>query len=207
MSETAVFIVDDDDGLRDSLRALLESAGLRVQDFPRAAAFLDFYDSSREGCLIADVRMPDMDGLQLQEELGRRKIGLPIIIMTGDGDIPLAVRAMRAGAVDFIEKPFDDEAFLATVRRALEIGRAARGQATLSQTSRERVEGLTPRERDVLELLVAGHPNKVIAFKLGISPRTVEVHRGRLMEKMQARGLSDLVRTALAAGISGQKDA
>lgn len=206
MSNAAVFIVDDDDGLRDSLRALLESAGFRVQDFPRASAFLDFYDASHEGCLIADVRMPDMDGLALQEELGRRKIELPIIIMTGDADVPLAVRAMRAGALDFIEKPFDDEAFLTSVRRALEIGRETRGQATLLQESRERVAGLTPRERDVLELLVAGHPNKVIAFKLGISPRTVEVHRGRLMEKMQARGLSDLVRAALSAGISAPKD-
>jgi len=202
MADAAVFIVDDDDGLRDSLRALLESAGFRVEDFSRAAAFLDFHKASHEGCLIADVRMPDMDGLALQEELVRRKISLPIIIMTGNADVPLAVRAMRAGAVDFIEKPFDDEVFIASVNRALEIGRETRGQATLSQASRERVEGLTPRERDVLELLVAGHPNKVIAFKLGISPRTVEVHRGRLMEKMQARGLSDLVRVALAAGVT-----
>ena len=206
MSDAAVFIVDDDDALRDSLRALLESAGMRVKDFPRASAFLDFYNASQEGCLIADVRMPDMDGLALQEELGRRKIELPIIIMTGDGDIPLAVRAMRAGAIDFIEKPFDDEAFIGSVRRALEIGHKTHGQATMSQESRERVAGLTPRERDVLELLVAGHPNKVIAFKLGISPRTVEVHRGRLMEKMQARGLSDLVRAALAAGVSAPTD-
>lgn len=206
MSNTAVFVVDDDDGLRDSLRTLLESAGFRVQDFPRASAFLDFYKSPQEGCLVADVRMPDMDGLELQAEIGRRKIDLPIIIMTGDGDIPLAVRAMRAGAIDFIEKPFDDEAFIGSVRRALEIGHKTHGQATMSQESRERVAGLTPRERDVLELLVAGHPNKVIAFKLGISPRTVEVHRGRLMEKMQARGLSDLVRAALAAGVSAPTD-
>ncbi len=202
MSDAAIFIVDDDDGLRDSLRVLLESAGLRVQDFPRAAAFLDFYTPAHEGCLVADVRMPDMDGLALQAELMRRKFELPVIIMTGDGDVPLAVRAMRAGAIDFIEKPFDDEAFLTSVRRALDIHRETRGQASASHASRERVAGLTPRERDVLELLVAGHPNKVIAFKLDISPRTVEVHRGRLMEKMQARGLSDLVRAALAAGIA-----
>ena len=202
MPDSTVFIVDDDDALRDSLRALLESAHLRVEDFNSAAKFLNAYAPARGGCLLADVRMPDMDGLALLGEIARRQLSVPVIIMTGHGDIPLAVRAMRAGAVDFIEKPFDDERLLASLRQALEVARQAHGQASASQAAQERVAGLTPRERDVLDLLVAGHPNKVVAFKLDISPRTVEVHRGRLMEKMQAKSLSDLVRTALTAGIS-----
>jgi two-component system response regulator FixJ len=202
MPDSTVFIVDDDDALRDSLRALLESADLRVEDFNSAAKFLDIYTPARGGCLVADVRMPDMDGLALLAELAKRQASVPVIVMTGHGDIPLAVRAMRAGAADFIEKPFDDERMLASIRQALDLGRQARGQSSAAQAAQERIAGLTPRERDVLELLVAGHPNKVVAFKLDISPRTVEVHRGRLMEKMQAKSLSDLVRTALSAGIS-----
>ncbi|MEX1152426.1 response regulator FixJ [Parvibaculum sp.] len=197
-----VFVVDDDDAVRESLRALLEAAAFHVDDFGSAAAFLDAYKPSRPGCLVADIRMPDMDGLGLQEELVRRRIELPVVVITGHGDVPLAVRAMKAGAVDFIEKPFDDQLLLDSVERALESGRKLKSHANFSQMAIDRVASLTRRERQVLEGLIAGHPNKVIAYELGISPRTVEVHRANLTEKMQARNLSDLVRMALEAGVS-----
>ncbi|MDO8840491.1 MAG: response regulator FixJ [Parvibaculum sp.] len=197
-----VFVVDDDDAVRESLRALLEAAAFLVDDFGSAAAFLDAYKPPRPGCLVADIRMPDMDGLGLQEELVRRHIELPVIVITGHGDVPLAVRAMKAGAIDFIEKPFDDRLLLDSVERALESGRKLKGHTDFSQAAKDRVAGLTRRERQVLERIVAGQPNKVIAHELDISRRTVEVHRANLMEKMQARSLSDLVRMALEAGVS-----
>lgn len=197
-----VFVVDDDDAVRESLRALLEAAAFHVDDFSSAAAFLEAYKPPRPGCLVADIRMPGMDGIELQEELARRHIELPVIVMTGHGDVPLAVRAMKAGAVDFIEKPFDDQLLLDGVDRALESGRKLESRANSSQTAIDRVAGLTRRERQVLEHLIAGQPNKVIAYELEISPRTVEVHRANLMEKMQARNLSELVRMALEAGVS-----
>lgn len=197
-----VFVVDDDDAVRESLRALLEAAAFHVDDFGSAAAFLDAYKPPRPGCLVADIRMPDMDGLGLQEELARRHIALPVIVITGHGDVPLAVRAMKAGAVDFIEKPFDENLLLDSVERALESGRRLKSHASFSQMVIDRAGGLTRRERQVLEHLIAGQPNKVIAYELDISPRTVEVHRANLMEKMQARNLSELVRMALEAGVS-----
>jgi len=197
-----ILIVDDDADVRDSLRALLESAGFDVRDFDSAKAVLADGDLARGACLIADIRMPDMDGLALQEELVNRKVGLPVIIVTGHGDVPLAVRAMRAGAVDFIEKPFDDELLLQSIKQALAVGKESRGQASLAQTAAARIGLLTERERQVLECLVAGKANKVIAYELDISPRTVEIHRAHVMEKMQARSLSDVVRLALAAGVS-----
>ena len=202
MPKGNVFIVDDDFDVRDSLRALLESADYAVRDFDRAEKVLGAPDLSQAGCLIADLRMPDMDGLALQEELGRRQLGLPVIIMTGHGDVPLAVRAMKAGAVDFIEKPYDDELLLASVARALELSPQSRSQAALAQAAESCIAQLTPREREVLQHLVAGRPNKIIAYELNISPRTVEIHRANVMEKMQARSLSDLVRLALAAGLN-----
>jgi two-component system, LuxR family, response regulator FixJ len=196
-----ILIVDDDADVRDSLRALLESAGFDVRDFESARAILA-YDSLTQGaCLIADIRMPDMDGLTLQEELVQRKVGVPVIIITGHGDVPLAVRAMKAGAVDFIEKPFDDELLLQSIKQALLLRQENRGQASLAQTAAARMASLTERERQVLECLVAGKANKVIAYELDISPRTVEIHRAHVMEKMQARSLSDVVRLALAAGV------
>jgi two-component system response regulator FixJ len=196
-----VFIVDDDDGVRDSIRALLESADHLVQDFAAPRLFLAAYRPEWKGCLVADLRMPDMDGLELQHEMTRRKISLPVIIVTGHGDVPLAVRAMRAGALDFIEKPFEDDVLLASVDRAFQIGDQARMQNPDARAMQEKLAHLTPRENEVLMQLVAGHPNKVIAYKLSISPRTVEVHRANVMEKMQARSVSDLVRMALSAGI------
>ena len=200
-----ILIVDDDADVRDSLRALLESAGFDVRDFDSAKAILADPSISEGACLIADIRMPDMDGLALQDELVNRKIGLPVIVVTGHGDVPLAVRAMRAGAVDFIEKPFDDELLLESIKRALLLRKESLGQASLAQIAVARIALLTERERQVLEYLVAGKANKVIAYELDISPRTVEIHRAHVMEKMQARSLSDVVRLALAAGVSPSK--
>jgi two-component system, LuxR family, response regulator FixJ len=196
--DSLIFVVDDDADVRDSMRVLLESAGYPVKEYPSAKAFLAD-GVSIGGCLIADIRMPEMDGLQLQEEIARRDIALPVIIVTGHGDVPLAVRAMKAGAVDFIEKPFDRERMLESIRRALEIGRTTRNRAAEMKAANEVLMLLTPRERHVLDKLVAGRSNKVAAHELGISPRTIEIHRARIMDKMEARSLSDLVRIALAA--------
>ena len=196
--DQSVYIVDDDSAVRDSLRMLLESAGHRVCGFDAARAFLS--DAKMDqGCLIVDIRMPGMSGLELQEELVRRNIALPVIVITGHGDVPLAVRAMTAGAVDFIEKPFDDQRMLDSVERALLIGNQKRSRAGEAQAARDLLSLLTPRERDVFDQLVKGHPNKIVAHELGISPRTVEIHRANVMDKLQARNLSDIVRTALAA--------
>jgi len=200
--DSLIFVVDDDDDVRDSIRVLLKSAGYTVQDFGSAKSFLA--DRAGTGhCLIADIRMPEMDGLELQREVINRKLGLPIIIITGHGDVPLAVRAMKAGAVDFIEKPFDDETLLTSVKRALDIGSKTRSDAAEVAAAERLLALLTPRERNVLDQLVVGRSNKVAAFELGISPRTIEIHRAHIMDKMNARSLSDLVRIALIAGRAG----
>jgi len=201
VSKAPVFIIDDDAVVRDSLRALIESAGFQVIDYESAASFLAEVSQVTLGCLITDIRMPGMDGLALQQELIKRKFQMPVIVITGHGDVPLAVRAMKAGALDFIEKPFDDEVLLSSVRRGIEREQKTQEQASLAGVATENLGALTARERQVLDLLIVGHANKVIAHELDISPRTVEVHRGRVMEKMGARNLSDLVRSALAAGI------
>ena len=205
MPGATIFIVDDDFDVRDSLKALLESADYTVRDFDSAKKVLAASDLKSAACLIADIRMPDMDGLTLQEELVQKQLGIPVIIMTGHGDVPLAVRAMKAGAVDFVEKPYDDDLLLGAITRALELGSKRRNQAALAQTANDRIALLTAREREVLECLVAGHANKIIAYQLDISPRTVEIHRAHVMEKLQARSLSDLVRMALAAGVEPRK--
>jgi two-component system response regulator FixJ len=197
MSDT-IFIVDDDPDVLDSLKSLLESAKYSVRDFNSAKQLLADAALEQASCVIADIRMPDMDGLALQEEIVGRKIGLPVIIVTGHGDVPLAVRAMKAGALDFIEKPFDDEQMLDSVGRAVVQRATARDQASLVKHAASKIAKLTPREKEVLDHLVAGRPNKIIAFELDISPRTVEIHRSHLMDKMDARSLSDLVRMALA---------
>jgi two-component system, LuxR family, response regulator FixJ len=196
--EPILFVIDDDTAVRDSMRALLESAGFTVKAYGSAKAFLADYDS-QGGCLIADIRMPEMDGLELQEEIARRGIELPVIIMTGHGDVTLAVQAMKAGAVDFIEKPFADDHMLENIRRALEIGRRSQNRSAETKAANELLALLTPRERHVLDQLVAGRSNKVAAYELGISPRTIEIHRAHIMGKMKARSLSDLVRVALTA--------
>jgi two-component system response regulator FixJ len=197
-AQITLCVIDDDLSVRESMRALLESAGYRVMDYASSNAFLAS-PALRSGCLIADIRMPEMDGLQLQEELGKRGIDIPVIIMTGHGDVPLAVRAMRAGAMDFIEKPFGDDVMLASIRRALDIGRRVHNQMEEARTAQSLLALLTRRERHVLDQLVAGRSNKVAAYELGISPRTIEIHRARIMDKMKARSLSELVRTAIAA--------
>jgi two-component system response regulator FixJ len=202
MAEAPILIVDDDPAVRDSLRALLECSGFAVREHDSAKAVLSDPALGGALCLIADIRMPEMDGLQLQEELNRRKSGLPVIMVTGHGDVPLAVRAMKAGSIDFLEKPFDEELLLAAVRRAKLAADQARIQGETGQTAARLIAQLTPRELDVLKHLVAGRSNKAIAYELSISPRTVEIHRAHLMDKMQARSLSDLIRTALAAGVA-----
>jgi len=193
-----VSIVDDDAAIRDSIRMLLESAGYTVQMFASAISFLVNGDMEG-GCVIADVRMPGMSGLELQEELARRHAGVPVIIITGHGDVPLAVRAMQAGAMDFIEKPFDNERILESVAHALEAGRQARNRAAEAIKARDMLALLTQREREVLDQLVKGQANKLVAYRLGISPRTVEIHRAHIMDKLAARNLSDVVRISLSA--------
>ncbi|MGQ0662269.1 MAG: response regulator FixJ [Pseudomonadota bacterium] len=200
-AEPTIFIVDDDAAVRDSLQALLEAAGLRVEAYDSGARFLDGYRPPRHGCALIDLRMPGMDGLAVQRALAGRDPGLPVIVVTGHGDVPLAVSAMKAGAVDFIEKPFTEKAILDSVRHALDRATRARRAAADAARAAERIAALTPRERQVLDQLVLGRPNKQIAFELEISPRTVEIHRARVMEKMQARSLSEIVRLALAAGL------
>jgi two-component system, LuxR family, response regulator FixJ len=202
MIEPTVIIVDDDADVRDSLHALLESEGFSVRAFESAKRALSAAALGDAACLIADIRMPDMDGLRLQEELAARKLGVPVIVVTGHGDVPLAVRAMKAGAIDFIEKPFDGEVMLESVRKALALSSQTRSQASLAKAAESRIESLTGRERQVLAHLVAGRANKLIAYELDISPRTVEIHRAHLMEKMQARSLSELIRLALGAGVA-----
>jgi len=196
--EQTIFIVDDDAAIRDSLRMMLEAAGYKVRDFASAQTFLSDADL-QGGCLIVDIRMPGMGGLELQEELVKRKANIPVIVITGHGDVPLAVRAMRAGAADFVEKPFDEQRMLQSIADALEAGQRAQSRAAEAKAARDLLDLLTPREREILDQLVKGHANKVVAHQLGISPRTVEIHRASIMEKLHARNLSNVVRTALAA--------
>jgi two-component system response regulator FixJ len=192
-----VFVVDDDADVRDSLGILLGSVGFAVETFASARDFLATDALSRPGCVVADIRMPDMDGLELQEELGRRRTKLPVIIITGHGDVPLAVRAMKAGAVDFLEKPFEEDRLIASVKRAFAAGQALHNQATAVEAITARIGQLTGREREVLALVVAGRANKEIARELKISPRTVEIHRAHVMEKMEADSLAELVRITM----------
>jgi two-component system response regulator FixJ len=206
-SDVRVHVIDDDDALRQSLQFLLESAAVKVSAYDSAAAFLAALPQIEGGCVITDVRMPGMSGLELLKRLQEMKIGLPVIVMTGHGDVPLAVEAMKNGAIDFIEKPFEDEVLLASVRTALgRLEQVSRREAELAEIN-ERLAALSNRERQVLEGLVAGNPNKTIAYDLGISPRTVEIYRANVMTKMQAASLSDLVRMALLAGVLGGDDA
>ncbi len=192
-----IYIVDDDVAVRKSVHMLLEAAGYSVQVFASASAFLSSGDMDGD-CLIVDIRMPGMSGLELQQELSVRNVSIPIIVVTGYGDVPLAVRAMAAGAVDFIEKPFDHQRMLDSIARALKIGHQKRSQAAEKQAARDLLALLTQREREVLNQLVTGHPNKITAFNLGISPRTVESHRSKIMRKLHSHCLSDIVRIALA---------
>lgn len=192
-----VFVVDDDEAMRNSLKWLLESEGCTVETFASASQFLDDYYPGRAGCLLLDVRMPGMSGLELQEYLHGEQIRIPVIIITGHGDVPMAVRAMKAGALDFIEKPFDDEKLLAGIRRALETDLERRTQQATRADLAIRMAQLTPREREVMLMVTDGKSNKEIAGELGVSAKTVEAHRARVMEKMEARSLAELVRMVL----------
>lgn len=199
--EGTLHVIDDDEAVRESLAFLLTTAGIEVRTYESARAFLDVMEDITSGCVITDVRMPQMSGLDLLQRIRERHGRLPVIVITGHGDVPLAVEAMKAGAVEFLEKPFDDEALLAAVRAALRHQGSDDGREAQRREIAQRIEALSGRERQVLEGLVAGHPNKIIAFDLGISPRTVEIYRANLMSKMQAASLSDLVRMALEAGL------
>lgn len=198
-NEGVVHVIDDDDAVRESLAFLLGTAEVAVRTYDSAVAFLAALPEIDAGCIVTDVRMPEIDGLELLQRLKDRAVGLPVIVITGHGDVPLAVEAMKLGAVDFLEKPFDDESLLAAVRAALNQHRENDRTGARKAEIQAKLEALSPRERQVLDGLVAGHPNKTIAFDLGISPRTVEVYRANVMTKMQATSLSDLVRMTLIA--------
>lgn len=203
-----VHVVDDDTAVRRSLAMLLRSSGHQVETYGSAEALLQAAEASGgldPGCIVLDVRMPGMDGLSLMETMSRRDIRLPVVMVTGHGDIPLAVRAMRAGALDFVEKPYSEERILEAVGVALASAREADQQRLLAVQAQAKVGALSPREREVLAALVEGKANKVIGFELGISPRTVEVHRANLMEKLGVRSLPEAVRIGLAGGLGGAR--
>ena len=194
---STVYVVDDDEGVRNSLRFLLKSVGLTARTLSSAREFLESYRPRQPGCVVLDVRMPGMSGLELQQQLNLRGAIIPVIFITGHGDIPMAVEAMQHGAFDFLQKPFRDQDLIDRIQRALE--RDARSRAALTQHDRirERFATLTPREREVLTLMTRGKPNKVMAADLGVSQRTVEIHRARVMEKTGAASLAQLVRMAM----------
>lgn len=192
-----VFVVDDDAEVRNALKLLFESVGLPVVCYPSAHEYLERFDAGRPGCLVVDVRMPGMSGLDMQERLDEHPIHPPVIILTGHGDVPMAVRAVQAGAVDFIEKPFRDQLLLDSVHRAIEKDAERRGEASRLSEIREHLNQLTPREREVLDLVISGMRNKNISEQLGITLSTVEAHRSRVMEKMRADSLSHLMRMML----------
>jgi two-component system, LuxR family, response regulator FixJ len=192
-----VFIVDDDVAVRDSLKFLMRSVGHPVEAFASALEFLDAYRDDRPGCLVLDIRMPGMSGLELQDQLVARRAIVPIIFITGHGDVPMAVEAMQAGAMDFIQKPFRDQDLLDRINQALEKDAAMRAVLGEKNQIRQRLTSLTPREREVMDLVVHGKANKVIAGDLDLSQRTVEIHRARVMEKMQASSLAHLVRMVI----------
>ncbi len=201
-----VHVIDDDEGVREGLCALLDAKGYAAQPHASCEEFLKGFSADAALCIVADLQMPGMGGLDLQAHLLKNSVDLPFIVITGHGDVSSAVRALKSGAADFIEKPIDGKSFIAAVERAVVARRASKMQLEAAHLAHERVAALTPRERDVLSHLVEGNPNKIIAHQLSISPRTVENHRARLMVKMQADSVAELVRMALAAGISAKND-
>jgi two-component system response regulator FixJ len=197
-----IYVIDDDEAARDSLQFLLETAGLKARTFETAAAFLKNLPGPDSGCVITDVRMPGITGIELLKTLKARAFPLPVIVITGHGDIPLAVEAMREGAADFLEKPYNDEALLQSIGRAIDAAQSTTTTSDGNAAILERIAELSGREAEVMRGLVAGKSNKVIAIELEISPRTVEIYRANVMSKMQADSLPALVRMAIAAGIS-----
>ena len=200
-AEPAVFIVDDDESVRKALSRLITSVGLKVETFSSATEFLKRDPYNGPACLVLDIRMPGLSGLDLQTELAKAQRTLSIVFITGHGNIPMSVQALKAGAVDFLEKPFEEQALLDAVHLAIQKDRLAKEKLTELREIQERVESLTPREREVFALVVTGMLNKQIAFELGISEKTIKVHRARVMQKMQAESLADLVRLEEKAGV------
>jgi two-component system response regulator FixJ len=199
-TERMVHVVDDDAAVRRSISRLLQSAGFEAVTYESPSAFLEAVRRLSSGCVLLDIRMPEMDGLDVQTRLQDLRVALPVIVMTGQGDVRTAVRAMKAGALDFIEKPFDDKVLLTAIETALARGgRTDRSRETADAV--RRIARLSPREREVLDALVAGRPNKLIAFDLGISVRTVEVHRARMMERLRVRQLAEAIRLAFMANV------
>jgi two-component system response regulator FixJ len=198
-ADAIVFVVDDDAAMRDSLRWLLQSVGFAVRTCASAEEFLAVYDPAQAGCLVLDIRMPGIGGLGLQAELAARQIELPVIIITGHAEVPTAVRAFKAGAFDFLEKPFGDQLLLDRVRQAVDRDRQRRLARAEREAAVERLQRLTPREREVMDRVIVGQPNKVIAIDLGISPKTVEVHRAQVMRRMKVQSVAELVRLVLRA--------
>jgi two-component system, LuxR family, response regulator FixJ len=196
-SQPTVFVVDDDEAVRGSLKLLLKSIGLAAMAYPSAPEFLAAYRTEQAGCLILDIRMPGMSGLELQQQLNVRGAAIPVVFISGHGDIPMAVEAMQHGAFDFLQKPFRDQDLIDRVQKAMERDAANRDQLRQLGRIKERVDCLTAREREVLGLMILGKQNKVMAADLGVSQRTVEIHRSRVMEKMAARSLAQLVRMML----------
>ncbi|MDH3440294.1 MAG: response regulator transcription factor [Gammaproteobacteria bacterium] len=198
-NQSTVYIVDDDQAIRHAMELLMRSVGLAYEIFHSGDEFLSGHTNDRAGCLVLDIRMPGLGGLELQEKLNEMGSTLPIIFITGHGDVPMAVEAMQKGAVDFIQKPFRDQELLDRIGEAIKADQKRRSAREEQSAVRGRIEKLTNREREVLDLVVTGKPNKVIAYELGVSQRTVEIHRARVMEKMEAKSLADLVRMHMAA--------
>ena len=203
-TESTVFLVDDDQAVRDALVLLLETAQFNAESFDSAEAFLDACDPDRPGCLVLDVRMPGMSGIKLQEELAARGIVIPIIFLTGHADVSMSVQAFRSGAIDFMEKPFDENILLERIQEAIRLDQSNREALDKQANAESRLASLTRREDEIMWLIVAGKANKQIAAELDLSHRTVESHRGRIMEKTGARSLPDLVKLARASRGSGQ---
>jgi two-component system response regulator FixJ len=200
-ADAIVHVIDDDEAVRQSLEFLLRASGVAAKTYESASAFLNALPTIESGCIITDVRMPGISGIELLRRLGEMQVKLPVIVITGHGDVPLAVEAMKNGAVDFLEKPFEDEHLLSSVRSALDRAQQSAARDAKRAEVEERLATLTNREREVLDGLVAGKPNKIIAFDLAISPRTVEIYRANVMTKMGAASLSELVRMALVTGV------
>ena len=196
-----VHVIDDDEAMRHSLAFLFRTARIQAETYESATAFLNLLPQVKPGCVVTDVRMPGLSGIDLLRRMRELDIALPVIVITGHGDVPLAVEAMKFGAMDFLEKPFDDEVLLSAVRSALKAGASDEERQAQKAAINDRLASLSNRERDVLQGLIAGNPNKTIAYDLGISPRTVEIYRANVMTKMQAASLSDLVRMALVGGV------
>lgn len=202
MDKRLIHLIDDDDAVRRSASFLLKTSGFAVEAWSSGVDFLRSAKQAHAGCILLDVRMPEMDGLEVQRELNARGVAMPVIVLTGHGDVGTAVQAMKAGAVDFLEKPFERDTLLGAIDRAFERLDHAGTKAVAEQEAKVRIAGLTARERDVLRGLAHGHPNKTIAYDLGISPRTVEVHRANLMSKLEVRSLSEALRLAFSAGLA-----